>query len=170
MGQASVVQVIGGPVWQWDSGRRVSAPGDEAHFARPGDDEALVVPVDGDGLADVPSQLLQSAGDLFCWAVEGDVTIGSTVIRVSARPRPSDYVYTPTEVETVEGVKAWVEERIAEIESTGGLRSGTASGSSTAPSPSTPRATPSPTTPCPSPRRPCTSSSGILTRFWQRSN
>lgn len=124
MGRASVVQVIGGPVWQWDSGRRVSAPGDEAHFARPGDDEALVVPVDGDGLADVPSQLLQSAGDLFCWAVEGDATIGSTVIRVSARPRPSDYVYTPTEVETVEGVKAWVEERIAEIESTGGLRVG----------------------------------------------
>ena len=124
MGRASVVQVIGGPVWQWDSGRRVSAPGDEAHFARPGDDEALVVPVDGDGLADVPSQLLQSAGDLLCWAVEGDATIGSTVIRVSARPRPSDYVYTPTEVETVEGVKAWVEERIAEIESTGGLRVG----------------------------------------------
>ena len=124
MGRASVVQVIGGPVWQWDSGRRVSAPGDEVHFARPGDDEALVVPVDGDGFADVPSQLLQSAGDLLCWAVEGDVTIGSTVIRVSARPRPSDYVYTPTEVETVEGVKAWVEERIAEIESTGGLRVG----------------------------------------------
>ena len=124
MGRASGVQVVGGPVWQWDSGRRVSVLGDEAHFARAGDDEALVVPVDGDGLADIPSQLLQDGCDLLCWAVEGNATVASDVIRVSPRPRPSDYVYTPTEVETVEGVKAWVEARIAEIESTGGLRVG----------------------------------------------
>lgn len=112
-------------MWQWDSGRSVEAPGaSRVHFAWDGSDEALVVAVGGDGLADIPSQLLQRAGDLLCWAVEGDATTGSDVIRVSARPRPSDYVYTPTQVETVEGVKAWVEERIAEIESTGGLSVG----------------------------------------------
>lgn len=41
-----------------------------------------------------------------------------------ARPKPSDYVYTPTEVETVEALKEWVEERIAEIEGTGGYSVG----------------------------------------------
>lgn len=125
MGPEIEISVTGGAVWQWDAGRTVSAAGaDEVHFARPGDDEALVSAVGADGLADVPNQLLLEPGDLLCWARVGEETVGSAAVPVLARSRPSDWVYTPTQVETVEGVKAWVEERISQIEATGGLEVG----------------------------------------------
>lgn len=119
------MKVIGGAVWQWDSGRRVEARGaGRVHFAREGDDEALVVAADADGTAEVPSQLLTEEGTVLCWGWDGDRTTCALRIPVAGRAKPSDYVYTPTEVVTVEGVKAWVEERIAEIEASGGLKVG----------------------------------------------
>lgn len=120
------IKVDGGPLWQWDTGRTVSvggAAGGVAHFARPGDREALAVEVDG-GRAEVPNQLLAEAGPILCWTWDGARTTASSVLAVIGRPKPSDYVYTPTEVKTVEALKEWVEERIAEIEGTGGYSVG----------------------------------------------
>ena len=120
-----VIRVVGGPVWQWDLGRRVSAGwAGQVHFARPGDDEALVSPVGDDGTAEVPSQLLLEPGDVLCWAVLDGSTRATLAIPVVGRPQPSDWAYTPTEVETVEGVKAWVEGRISELQESGGVSYG----------------------------------------------
>lgn len=120
------IRVEGGAVWQWDTGRVVSvgrAGAGVVHFARPGASEALAVEVSG-GRAEIPNQLLAEPGPIACWTWDGSRTTASAVIPVVARPKPSDYVYTPTEVETVEALKEWVEERIAEIEGTGGYSVG----------------------------------------------
>ena len=119
------IKIIGGPVWQWDSGRRVEARGAfEVHFAREGADAALAVRVDEDGTAEIPNQLLTEDGIVLAWRWDGARTGGAVSIPVAGRAKPSDYICTPTEVETVESLKAWVEERIAEIDSTGGVRIG----------------------------------------------
>lgn len=119
------IRVDGGPVWRWDTGRSVllgrAAP--YAHFAAEGQDEALVVAAE-EGRAEIPSQLLAAGGTILCWTSEGGRTTGSTAIAVIDRPRPTDYVYEPTEVETVESLKAWVEERISELSQTGGVELG----------------------------------------------
>ena len=118
---------LGGPVWQWDADRSVGVKGaDAVHFAYPGDDEALVVIVGDDGTAEIPNQLLTRSGTIRCWTydAESERTTGELLIPVAERAKPSDYVYTPTEVETVASVKRWVEERIAEIEVSGGMEIG----------------------------------------------
>lgn len=121
------IRQVDGPVWQWDVDREVEARGaDAVHFAHEGDEQALVVAVGEDGRAPIPNQLLQRAGTVSAWTYDDELerTTAELLIPVAERAKPSDYVYTPTEVETVEGVKKWVEERIAEIEGTGGLQVG----------------------------------------------
>lgn len=127
---AGCISVQGGPVWQWDTGRAVevrSGTAERVHFARPDDEEALVVETVQEGgrkTAEIPTQLLSEPGTVTCWIWEDGRTTASLSIPVVARPRPSDWVYTPTQVETVESLKEWVEERIGEIETTGGLEVG----------------------------------------------
>lgn len=93
--------------YQWDLDRKLQvedAAVEQVHFAA-GAGKALVCPVyekDGRRLADVPNILLQAQGNLRLFAVAGNRTLYSCIIPIHPREKPDDYIYTETEVWTVE--------------------------------------------------------------------
>jgi hypothetical protein len=105
------MKVIGSALYQWEVGRKIqvlTSVGDRAvmvQFAHPGDKEALsVTPKEENGVivANIPNILLQSGDKIIAFLVEVDTnyveTIRHSVFQVINRPKPSDYVYTETEV------------------------------------------------------------------------
>ena len=72
------------------------------------------------GKASVPNILLQEPKDINVWIVRDGATTDSGKIRITSRPVPSDYVYTETDVETVEtltqAMVAAIESEIAHAE------------------------------------------------------
>ena len=94
-----------GELWQWDIDRRARMPDGATmlHCALSGSDEAYATEV-ADGSADIPNVLLQDGGDIDAWATDGSRTIGAGKLRVHKRARPPEYVYTATDVWSVEAV------------------------------------------------------------------
>ena len=88
-------------LFQWDLDKSIPAPYPEVHFASLGDEEALVV-MAHDGKAAVPNVLLQEPKDIMVWFMEKGSVADSGHIRLITRPKPTDYVYTETEVVRVE--------------------------------------------------------------------
>lgn len=109
-------------LFQWDTGRCVEVDGKASyvHFAWQGArDPALVVQVrtiEGFRVAEIPNVLLQESRsiDSYAWADGG--TLEHKRFKVIARAKPSDYVYVPTAVESVESVKEYVDERMKSID------------------------------------------------------
>lgn len=94
-----------GALWQWDTGRRVKiTDGDgvkQIHYQNRCFGCSVDVDVEDDGTAIIPDELLQDYHTLTAYAyVTGDKG-GYTKVQqdfaVYKRPKPSDYVYTPTE-------------------------------------------------------------------------
>lgn len=116
------IEVDGGKLWQWDIGRYLvvlNVPvGCKANFAHMGDDRALVLTVE-DLRVRIPDEMLQG-GDILVWLVQGDRTLTGKILHVRRRPKPDSYIYTPTETETLDGIKKWVESMIDP--STGGIK------------------------------------------------
>lgn len=107
-------------LFQWDLNRSIEVPsGSKAHFASVGSLQALVVMEQG-GKASIPNILLQEPKDINVWIVRDGATTDSGKIRITSRPVPSDYVYTETDVETVEtltqAMVAAIESEIAHAE------------------------------------------------------
>lgn len=107
-----MLELIGGAeLWQWDTGRQIDCAGLQAgtkvQFAY-SDTQTLSTAVktaDGASVADVPNQLLLRSGALMVYAyvTEADgvsYTKYAARFNVQARPKPDDYVYTPTEVQS----------------------------------------------------------------------
>ncbi|MDB1835169.1 hypothetical protein PMW71_04950 [Collinsella aerofaciens] len=108
------IELIGPPLYQWDTGRcvRVSVRGaTEAHFAIAGSARALVTPVVG-GEAPVPSLLLTAGADIAAWASDGRDTQARAVLRVRPRAKPDGYIYTDDEVKTWADIEDWVREQL----------------------------------------------------------
>lgn len=98
-------------LYQWDTDRQIEITPDdgivvdEIHYATVMLRESLVVlphVVDGTYVADIPNILLQSANTIHIYVVthtaNGERTIDDTTLGVIRRKKPSDYVYTETEV------------------------------------------------------------------------
>lgn len=105
---------------QWDVNQTISVDSPaQVHFALQGSDECLIVE-SKDSKANVPNILLQDGRDILFWTVQEGQAKGMTKIAVSRKPKPSDYVYTETEVlsyqKLVKRLDA-TEEELAEIES-----------------------------------------------------
>ncbi len=89
-------------LWQWDTGRvaSVEIECDKIHFANLTYGKAFSVEVINSEVT-VPDELLQSGANLYCWAYVGNAESGYTKkekkFEVLKRPKPSDYVFTPTE-------------------------------------------------------------------------
>lgn len=118
-----MIKLIGGELWQWDTGRQVQVTSDanEVHFGCCIGNDALIVAV-VDGVADIPNILLQRSLDIKAWCVVCSDTCAKTihevVFDVNARNKPSDYVYTETEVknyDTLEKLIKELEEKIDNI-------------------------------------------------------
>ena len=84
------------------------------YFCNRTEDVTLVVEV-VDGLANVPNILLQSSFDMRVFGYDGKSTRYDAVFKVKAKTKPSDYVYTETEIKSYE----YLENKIREIEEQG---------------------------------------------------
>ena len=108
--------------FQWDLNRKliVNDPTvKQVHFCNKTDNCSLVVEVyeeDGLYLADVPNILLQSDWNIRVYGYDSEYTKHYAVYKVQSRTKPTDYVYTETEVKSWEDLDA----RIKELESASG--------------------------------------------------
>lgn len=116
--------------WQWDIGQRLIVDDDvcpEIHFCNGTNECSLVCKVyekDGIRLVDVPNILLQSARTINVFAYIRDeneqYTKRSQAFFVMPRTKPSDYVYTETEVLNYYSL----DERLKRVETGGGAING----------------------------------------------
>lgn len=90
--------------YQWDSDRKLiveDASITEVHFSNRTDDYSLVCETyveDGITLVNVPNILLQTDWRIHVYAVDGNYTKHEKCYEIIARTKPSDYVYTETEI------------------------------------------------------------------------
>lgn len=105
-----MVTLIGGDLYQWDTGRIVFITPDsgytvhEVHFTTKKMDYAYVVKTyveNGGTYCAIPNILLQQYQDVICYEVRendnGEESISTTTFSVTKRNRPVDYVYTEPE-------------------------------------------------------------------------
>lgn len=117
----NMIELIGRGLKQWELGRQVKItseePFNEVHFSQVGDGIALVVEtndIDGVIVADIPNILLQSSRQLKASLVLKKDSQRNYIERarfdIQAETKPSDYVYTETEIKTYESLVERVEE------------------------------------------------------------
>lgn len=109
-------------LYQWDINRQLVLSPEldgvtEVHFCNKTDDCSLVVEVIHDGVnyVNIPNVLLQESLPIKVYAYTGDFTLVEQCLKVRARTKPSDYIYTETEIKRYEDF----EERISAMEQTG---------------------------------------------------
>ena len=113
--------------WQWDLGQKLIVSDDtccEVHFDNGTTDAALVCEVfeeNGKRLVNVPNILLQSDKllQVFAYVVNEDDehTIHSEIFKVQSKAKPEDYVYTETEIWSVQSaVEKVLEDKMVVVE------------------------------------------------------
>ena len=123
-----VIKIIGTPLYQWELGRKISISTPEhtiinrVEFSHTGDTESLVVKPrveDGQMVADIPNIMLQSGHYINVYLSYSDENLLETatynILSVMKRLKPSDYVYTETEVLNYTSLEA----RVAKLEKGG---------------------------------------------------
>lgn len=95
-------------LFQWDTGRTATVTLEninEVHFSNLKYGKSYDMAVEG-GKVEIPPEVLQTGEAIYCWAYVGTVSSGCTYTEqfftVNKRPKPADYVYTPTEITTIE--------------------------------------------------------------------
>lgn len=97
--------------YQWDYNQKLIVEDPsivEVHFCNRTDDCSLIVEVK-DGLVEVPNILLQTAWPIRAYAYTGQSTKVEEKFKVTARSKPSDYVYTETEVKNYDNLRKEIE-------------------------------------------------------------
>lgn len=103
--------------YQWDTNRQIAVDDPtitEVHFCNRVDNCSLVVEV-VDGVANVPNVILQYGFKLKVFGYDGEATMHEQEFEVKARTKPSDYVYTETEIKRFDDLN----KRIDRIEEEG---------------------------------------------------
>lgn len=124
-----MIQLIGGELYQWDTGRIVQViPDDgtvvhEVHFSTSNMDFAYVVKTYSEAdnvFCAIPNIILQQYRNIICYEVcendSGEETISSITFKITRRSRPYDYVYTEPELITLEKLSDRID-KLAEIPS-----------------------------------------------------
>lgn len=116
-------------LWQWDINRKVIVEDPtikEVHFSNRFDELSLVVEVK-DGLADIPNILLQDNRPIRVYGYRDGYTLVEQHITVKARTKPTDYVYTETEIHRWEDLQSKIDEvatgiptKVSELENDSG--------------------------------------------------
>lgn len=100
-------------LYQWDTGQKLEGcTGLYVDF--PIDDEVYRVEAI-DGMCIIPDELLQTSGSHKVYECMTNNTIRSFAFSVTPRPKPPDYVYTPTERLTFEGLVQKVDDAVADM-------------------------------------------------------
>lgn len=103
-------------LYQWDIDRQIVVEDEsitQVHFCNRTDDCSLVVEVkteDNIRVANIPNILLQDSWNIRVYAYCNCYTKIEEVFKVKPRTKPSDYVYTETEILSIEKVEKRVEE------------------------------------------------------------
>ena len=100
-----------GELYQWDTGRTLTvddATVTQVHFQNRAYGRTIDVDVKN-GTAIIPDELLQKAGELRVYAFSGTAESGFTkverVFNIVRRNKPNDYMFTPTEQKSLEGLQ-----------------------------------------------------------------
>ena len=110
--------------FQWDLQQKLIVNDEsinEVHFCNKTDDCSLVVKVEeyeGDRVANVPNILLQDSWTIHAYAFAANYTKVEQCFKVVPRSKPADYIYTETEVATLEKMEQAIdriEENIGEV-------------------------------------------------------
>lgn len=107
--------------YQWDLDRQLIVDDEtitQVHFCNRTDECSLVVETfqqDGLTLANVPNVLLQTDWDVNVYAYDGKATKHSARFEVERRTKPTDYVYTETEVLKWESLEEQIDSAIADV-------------------------------------------------------
>ena len=105
-------------VYQWDRNITITITEPEnvpqVHFKWGGEAAPFAVT---DQQVAIPPELMQLPKNIVFWAYTPDHTIDMALIPLETRPKPADYVYTPTEIKTWEQL----DERIKALEEGGGI-------------------------------------------------
>ena len=120
-----MISLVGGELYQWDTGRIVKVVPDEnvtvheVHFSTKRMDYAYVLKTyteDGVTYCAIPNIILQQTSRLLCYEVcensDGEETIADVSFDIIKRNKPEDYVYTEQEHFTVVAL----ENRLAKVE------------------------------------------------------
>ena len=100
-------------LYQWDTGQKlVGCTGLYVDF--PIDNEVYRVET-ADGMCIIPDELLQTSGGHKVYECMTNNTIRSFAFSVTPRPQPPDYVFTPTERLTFEGLVQKVDDAVADM-------------------------------------------------------
>lgn len=100
-------------LYQWDTGQKlVGCTGLYVDFPI-GNEVYRVETVDG--MCIIPDELLQTSGKHKVYECMTNNTIRSFAFSVTPRPKPPDYVYTPTERLTFEGLVQKVDDAVADM-------------------------------------------------------
>ena len=100
-------------LYQWDTGQKLTGcTGLYVDF--PIDNEVYRVET-ADGTCIIPDELLQTSGGHKVYECMTNNTIRSFAFSVTPRPKPPDYVYTPTERLTFEGLVQKVDDAVADM-------------------------------------------------------
>ena len=100
-------------LYQWDTGQKLTGcTGLYVDFLI--DNEVYRVET-ADGMCIIPDELLQTAGKHRVYECMTDNTIRAFVFDVTERPQPPDYVFTPTERLTFEGLVQRVDDAVADM-------------------------------------------------------
>lgn len=121
----SQFKIIGTPLYQWEIGRKLKVIPlcgmsiDSVHISNYGDATALVIKPkqeNGEYIVDIPNILLQDDQNIVVYSVnvseDKTETIRECVFPVHKRAKPSDYIYTETDVFTYKAL----EERVKKLE------------------------------------------------------
>ena len=108
-------------LYQWDVGVTATVLDNQitqVHFSNLSYGVSYDVKVEG-GKVLIPPEVLQNGADVYCWAYvstdEKSYTKKDIVFNVVKRPKPTGYIYTPTDIETLESIKAELLEKIDNI-------------------------------------------------------
>lgn len=90
-------------IYQWDSGLTIESALPILFSAR-GDRDGLVV-ASKDGHVPIPNQLTAKGRDISAYQIDGARVVDSCHISVTAIAKPSNYIYTETEIDSIESFK-----------------------------------------------------------------
>ena len=100
-----------GELYQWDTGRTLTvddATVTQVHFQNRAYGRTIDVDVNN-SVAIIPDEILQKPGELRVYAFSGTAESGFTkierVFNIVRRNKPNDYMYTPTEQKSLEGLQ-----------------------------------------------------------------
>lgn len=98
--------------YQWDLDRQIKVNDEsitQVHFCNRTDECSLCVEV-VDGIANVPNILLQDDWNIRVYGFDKNYTKHCEVFKVVGRSKPSDYIYTETEVLSLQQIYEQIEE------------------------------------------------------------